>query len=457
MKKIIFPVMTGILTLMLLASCGKDSIPIPSGTAKNEVNEWIYETMRDNYLWEVEKHAEKIWSEPPVYFDLLKNPTDNLSVLWETTNQVSGPSYDIGFEYAANKYNDGKIYYVIYYVKPGSQAELEDLKRGYLITKVNGKEITNEEEAKTLLKDACKDGKEVKLTYMRPPASVTLTVDIVPKVVADENPVFTSTVTNLGNKKVGYLLYNKFIPGDNGVYDAALAEKMEEFYYAGISHLVLDLRYNPGGALSSAGVLGSALVKNRSVGEGFITHKRRDDLEQINPIPPVVLTDKTASGTTIPKLGDNLEKIYIITGAYTAGVSEIFINAIKAYRNNNVIIVGEKTAGSGNISISNTVTKNEWSLAIALSYMSDRDGQYNYANGFTPDLGVADVSKDTNEMLEPLGSADETIYKAALAMIRGGSYRSVPAETESSIIPAASSISNKSWANKSIVDLDYLR
>lgn len=466
MKKIIFSALAGIFGSILFHSCGGGGIDVPVQTPNNEINEWIYEIFRDNYLWDVEKHSEYIWTLPSTYFDHLKNADDNNSSIWKNTDVVSS-SYDIGFEYTAARYNDGKIYYVIFYVKPGTQAESEGLQRGDLILKVNNKEIS-ESEAATLLINACKDGNTVNLVYVRPGESEQYKADIVPKVITNENPVYTSAITNLGNKKVGYLLYNKFIPGNQSInentgetlydntYDNALAEVLQDFYYKGVSHLVLDLRYNPGGSLTSAGYLGSALVRIRNASDDFITYKRREDLEVTNPISPIKLTDKINEGVSIPRLGDNLEKIYIITGTYTAGAGEAFINAIKAYRGNNVIIVGQKTAGAGNISVSNTASKNEWLLSIALAYITDKNGEYDYAEGFNPDLTVYDLSGDVNQTLQPLGSSEETVYKAVLALIRGTSARALQ-ETGPVDIANTSSVINKPWAGKSIVESDSRR
>ena len=70
------------------------------------------------------------------------------------------------------------------------------------------------------------------------------------KSVYYENPIFKAEVFNLDNENVAYLMYNGFIAD----YDSQLNIAFGNFQSQNIQHLVLDLRYNPGGSVNTAAI-----------------------------------------------------------------------------------------------------------------------------------------------------------------------------------------------------------
>ena len=68
-----------------------------------------------------------------------------------------------------------------------------------------------------------------------------------------EDPILTSNIITSGDRKIGYLMYNQFVPGSEDAMNAIFAD----FKAQGITDLVLDLRYNLGGTGSTAAVLAS--------------------------------------------------------------------------------------------------------------------------------------------------------------------------------------------------------
>jgi len=81
-----------------------------------------------------------------------------------------------------------------------------------------------------------------------------------------ENPIYKDSVYTINNKKIGYLVYNFFArdKGDDSYdYDKLLMKRLDALKTQGVNEMVLDLRYNSGGAVSSAIALASALVKNK--------------------------------------------------------------------------------------------------------------------------------------------------------------------------------------------------
>ena len=88
----------------------------------------------------------------------------------------------------------------------------------------------------------------------------------VTKAIVSEDPVVFSTVISKPayGKTIGYLVYTQFVPGtdsDAKKYDDELRQVFAEFKTKGVNELVLDLRFNPGGYISSAETLASLIGK----------------------------------------------------------------------------------------------------------------------------------------------------------------------------------------------------
>ncbi len=463
MKKKLLPITIGLLSIFFMVSCESDEPSFSTGPTPDakEVNEWLYDKIfKENYLWDVPSSPD-LSLEPEDFFKKLLDKNDTYSWLSKTANlPPATTTYDIGFEYAANKYNDGNIYYVVYYVKKGSDAESKGLRRGYIIGQVNGKKIESEKDAETLLSDAYKDGASVQISYIIPPESESAKViDIVPTVqnLDKEDPLYTSNIIEYGsNKKIGYLVYNMF----NAAYDNDLALKLKDFMDQGVNHLVLDLRYNAGGSLTSTQVLGSALVKDRDTSAPFMIYERRTDLKN-TPLP---FLDKTSGGAEIPKLGDQLEGLYIITGAYTSAASEVFINSLYAYTSTYTAIIGEKTAGleGNNLAFATTKNdpKNDWTVHLPVAKMVNKDLKDSfYVGGIKPDKEVFEVSKDETELLYPLGDQEETVLYTIIINLDElkDSNRSATTYKAEGSRTISSSISQKPWAKQTTINLDDLK
>lgn len=463
MKRKLFTILTIVLGGMFMVSCGGSDNPDPAPVDKT-INEKILAVMNNNYLWSLpanpnlEQDAKSFFGSLLSQNDFYKDGgvTFTFSRISETNAPVS-TVYDPGFEYAINNYLGNVTYYVVLYVKPNTPAS-EYLARGLYITKVNGTAVTAAN-ASTLLPNAYNKGAKMTLSIITPMLTDAKdNIPITPVANYVEAPLHKSSVLTAGTQKVGYIAYNNFSSGANYAYDNALASKLNEFKNQGITNLVFDVRYNSGGGLPAIQALGSALVKGRDTNKAFIQQVHRADLP--TPVRPLNFLDKTAEGkgTDIPKLGDQLDKIYIITGQSTAGASEAMINAIKAYRPNDVVLVGEKTKGR-TIATARTTedgTSGKWNLTLAYLYMADVNKNYNYGSGFTPTTVIkeVEVAAKNKILLGELGTKDEVILSQVLKMIDGTRSTSV-LETRSSGFDRElkTSLGNRLGANETMVDL----
>ncbi len=460
MKKRLFTILTIVLGTMFMVSCGGNDNPVtPVDTTTNEQ---ILTVMKNNYLWTPNNVA--LNQEATAFFRSLLSANDvytdggnkyNYSRI-SSTSEPAVTVYDPGFEYAINNYISGVTYYVVLYVKPNTPAK-DFMARGLYITKVNGTAVTAAN-ASTLLASAYSKGEKITLSIRTPMITEEKSVSFSPVANYSEAPMHTFSILTAGSKKVGYIAYNNFSAGANYAYDNSLAAKLTEFKNQGVTDLVFDVRYNSGGSLSGVQALGSALVKGRDTNKAFIQQVYRPDLP--TPVRPLNFQDKTAEGkgVAIPTLGDQLGKIYIITGQTTAGASEALINAIKAYRANDIVLVGEKTKGR-NIATARTTEKEtgaKWNLTLAYLYMADVNKNYNYTAGFAPNTPIQEVkvAAEKKILLGELGTKDEVILSQILATI-GGAKSTLSVETRSTGFERElkTSLSNRIGANETMVDL----
>lgn len=440
--------------LFSIYSCSDDDQP-SNQTDNQYVNTWIYSQMDEWYLWGSGMDRSPNYDiEPAVFFDnLLDKKNDRFS--WATPdyanilNWTNAVSTDIGFEYYtifdANKENT-PLYYQIVYTKPNTDAALKGLKRGDKITKVNGTGLTIDNYM-SLLSSASGN-------YSLTVAGKPDPVEIHSMVGYPENPVYYSNIyATEGNKKIGYLVYNSFTQdkGDNsGDYNVELINILKGFYDNQVTDLVLDLRYNGGGLVKCAQNLASAIVKNRTSNQLFIRNEyganKTAEIEKMSPAKQkewledyfldkyeIIGSKRTGD---IPRLGDKLNKVYILTGKYTASSSELVINGLRPYID--VILIGADTYGKNVASISlfeERNYRNKWGLQPIVMKMYNSKGQSDYADGFTADIRIDEFAHE----MKPIGDENEILLKAAIDIIGGktlATLRSSDADYIKAVSPA---------------------
>jgi C-terminal processing protease CtpA/Prc len=155
------------------------------------------------------------------------------------------------------------------------------------------------------------------------------------KVVFTENPVHKVEVLDLPDVTVGYLMYNGF----NLNFESELNDAFAEFNTAGVTELVLDLRYNGGGSVQTAAYLGS-MVTGQFTGEVF--SKLFYNINLNNNDRNYLFSNTIEGSGSINSL--NLSKVYVLTtNRRTASASELVINSLKPYIE--VVVIGENTVG----------------------------------------------------------------------------------------------------------------
>jgi carboxyl-terminal processing protease len=404
----------------------EDQLPAVDPSSNAAANRWILDVMKQVYLW-VDNMGTPIaeTSDPEDYFEsLLFRPTDRFSVIYpdyqELINSLSGVTLDAGYEFILYRENasSDNVVAEISYVKKNSPASNVDLRRGDIITRINGKTM-NVSNFRDILG-------EIKgmhsITFLRfnqdaqgfvGQPEVTLTA-----VQLVENPNFLDTVYSINNEKIGYVVYHFFAPGpgeNSTAYDNEMDAIFGKFKAANIDHLIVDFRYNGGGFVSSAVNLASLIAPG--VGTSSIFSKTKynkslmDNVEQLRNV-------QTPFRNKTQNLGNTLEgnRVYILTSTRTASASELIINGLKPYMN--VFIIGDQTTGKnvGSVAFDDEENeKNKYGILPIVSQSFNSLDQSDYTNGFTPNI----VVKESQERARQFGDVNELLLRTAISQITG--------------------------------------
>lgn len=397
------------------------------------VNGWVYNLMSEVYYWNTSLPAKKTSdADPKEYFETLKNSNDRFSAIFENYEEISNElngimSADIGFDFRLFKENyvNNNVIGIVTYVKKGTSAEKAGIKRGFRFRKINNQQI-NTENYRTLINLFFDSSSSVNITFSS--LQNTGYVDSTPVAVTkatnyQEDPVYLDSVYTVDNKKIGYLVYNFFTndAGDNSKkYDLELNNVFGRFKSKGISELVIDLRYNGGGAVSSAINLASMMVPNLTSNKLFLktqyNSKVTEDLKKQYPTENVFEDDfaTTINGTPVQNVGNSLQRIFVLTSQQTASASEMVINGLKPFIP--VILVGDTTVGKNMASYlfsDESNKENKWAIMPLILKYANAQGKSDFDNGFAPDYYVFDYINTQ------LGDINEGLLAAALSKISG--------------------------------------
>lgn len=413
--------------------------------ANRYVNQWIHEYMSALYYWNDELPAYKSsYANPEVYFETLINEEDRFSAIFddyqEIMNKLNGVSAsDVGFEFELFRESsaNNNVVGVVVYIKPGTNASAIGIKRGDIFRKINGKQITMDNYSGLIntLYDATT---KVSVTFSdfngnsfidRSPSSITKALNY------KEDPVYLDTVYTIQNRKVGYLVYNFFTtdPGDETMhYDLEMNNTFGKFKQENITDLVIDLRYNSGGMVTSAIHLASMLVPNLTAdkvltytdyNQNYTDYFNSEEFKQQYDVNPFIDNFATAIEVEKPakhsypvqNVGDRLQRIYFLTGRGTASASEMVINGLKPYIN--CVLIGDttvgKNVGSTLVYDEENTKKNRWAMMPIILKYFNKDHQSDFTNGFVPDYLMQD------DYSHSLGDTREALLAKALTQITG--------------------------------------
>lgn len=425
-------------------SCKVNEVdPSSNGTTNNtntttttnpnkDVNTWIHEQMKEWYYWtdkipDISKTDLALApgkktgdaSGTKYYFNSLlfeEGVSDRFSWIEESStelvNSLNGISKVFGLRYSTYYLDDNKknVAFFITYVIKGSPAENAGLKRGDFIMTVNGTQLTVDNYTSLLSPETVTVGLgEVKNgVFSTSSKTVSMT-----RAEIQDNPVHFSKVITKGSKKIGYFVYSQFIPGTNSAFDAQMRQVFADFKSQGVNELVLDLRLNPGGYISSAVVLSSLIGKG--VNNTQLMYKDEWNAGIMKKYASSNFEKKF--NTEANNIGGSLNRLFVLTSKGSASASELVINSLRPYMQ--VILIGDNTYGKnvGSITISDDKKRWNWGMQPIVLKTFNKNGESNYGtkDGFTPDYKVA----DNVIPFKPWGDESETLLSKAISIITG--------------------------------------
>lgn len=263
-----------------------------------------------------------------------------------------------------------------------SPADLGGLGRGQLILRINGRtiaDITANEGVSAAL-----NGSTIEFQMQRVDSSI-FTVSITEGVVTID-PVPQWRVIDAGNgRNVGYIEFAQFISTANPVFETVFSE----FRAAGVNDVIIDMRYNGGGLVSTANLMGDYL--GGSVAQNLVFSSTEFN------------ADRAAANNSTEFFGLlgnslSLSRLVVIASSGTASASELVTNGMIPHVD--VAIVGENTFGKpvGQIGLEFC----EKILRPTSFKIANADGDGDYFDGLPVDCpAIDDLSVAVGDDLDP--------------------------------------------------------
>jgi carboxyl-terminal processing protease len=382
----------------VLAS-GYPSSPASCDTAGQRA--WLRDYMNDQYFWyDKQGTPNEAATSTAAYLDsLLNKPTDRYSSVESTAsaNQLFIEGKRTGYGYALGFADAAQSILKVRLVEPLSPVGLAGLQRSDTIVSIDGRtpaEIASG--ALALISTEGVDRSFVVTNAAGVQRSFTVKSSNYPL-----SPVIASRVLTAANgAKTGYLMYQDFI--STGAL--AMGAAFDSFRAAGVTELVLDLRYNGGGSTLQARNLAS-MVGGASVdGKVFANYRYSDKQSASN-------FSQNFTTTGLPGAAlDTLSRVFVITSNSTASASELVINALRPFKN--VVTIGATTFGKPFAFQPRSacdVSYNAVNIEIA-----NANNFADYTAGFAPTCPMSD------DLTKQLGDPAELRTAAALSYITTG-------------------------------------
>ncbi|MEA1072478.1 S41 family peptidase [Sphingomonas sp. LY160] len=205
-----------------------------------------------------------------------------------------------------------------------------------------------------------------------------------------------------GGKKVGYVNLRTFISTANPQLRAAFAN----FKSQGVTEVIVDFRYNGGGLVSVAELMGDLMGGGRS-GSVFSYTTFRPEKASNNETSFFDIQTESIAPTKLAFIGT--------TG--TASASELVINSFTPYLRANSALIGTNTYGKpvGQIALDRSACDDRLRVVAFRTENANRQGDY-----YTGLAGKVEAScQAADDLFRPLGDPAEASVKGALDFLAG--------------------------------------
>ena len=387
---------------LLLSSCGSSGSSGGTGTVPGESTEpfsliekeFVHHLFLTEYLW-YEQVPSNIdynnFSTPQSLINGLKvTPPDQWSYSITSQQYEDGANQKtvgFGFGYTSNNFN-------ILLVRIGAPA-YGKLFRGDKILEVNGEAVND-----TNIANASQN------IHVATTFTVLRGLDQVDVVVVPREYTFKVTLGNIINNheiKVGYLRYDAF----TGTSVNEFEQEFTKFKAAGISELVIDLRYNSGGSVDTT----SALIDN-------ISNTHAGQRQMYLDWNANYKSQNSSYYFEDANMQDgnelNMQRVVFLVTKDSASASEALINALVPYLGtDNVVTIGDTTHGKP-VGMSGKGYGNNYYFLINFFINNNADN----TTGFE---GIPATCTAEDDITRKMGDPEEMMFKTALHYIDTGS------------------------------------
>lgn len=412
MKKLIF---LPVIFLIIFSSCKKSEVA-PETTVTDEMaRDSLFYIMKAWYYWynmpeavSVTTTTKNNYADPYALLEAMRyKELDRWSFVAdfnEFNAEMQGSFVGHGFRVGLDDAGNARIA-MIY---DNSQLYASGVRRGWIIKKVNGTDLApillaNDYTAYSNLIGPSEAGITNIFDFEKPDGkdttiSATKSSFTVHTVLLCDTLHLTSGVT-------GHLVFESFIqPSAN-----ELASAFSYLKNAGVTDLILDLRYNTGGYLYIAQGLASYIAGSSYNGNVFAKLEYNDKKQDANSTYQFL--------SLLNSLG--LSRLVVITTRETASASEAVINGLKPFLN--VVTIGDTTQGKPTGMNGWSVGNKYWMWPVTFKIVNSQN-EGDYFAGFVPNKEeMDDITHDFSDRHELC--LQDAIYYLENGSVSAKSYR----------------------------------
>ena len=438
MKRILYYILSGTLLICFIYGCKKDPVedpveePVVIPPETIETNNWINENMSLYYFWndylptEIDPAKE---IDPEAYFyKLLYKEKDYWSYITNDyaalASELNGDPVTMGYFPAFYLVGSNNVIIVVCYVYPGSPAEEAGLERGDFILSIDNTmlDTTNYYTMYSGTSYSVQLGAITNNTLGFTGESFNMTARVV-----STDPAVHHEVLDIEGYKIGYLSYVEFITGENDAFLLEMDNIFNEFKTAGISDLIVDLRYNPGGEIDAAlhlasEIAPSAVTTSQAIMVNLLYNDGLQAYLQNNNLDSYLYYKFKITPANI-----NMTRVYFLTTSRSASASELLITGLDPYMQ--VVQIGEPTYGKYVGSWVMADDNEVWAMMPIVSKYSNIDGYTDFIDGVPPDYAVEDDLVDA----VPFGDPTDPMTAKAIELATGKSPAGKKAKTTNAL------------------------
>ena len=392
---------TGLVVAVLLSLARAAAAQPPSCSATGQ-SIFVRDTLQELYLWyrELPDADPARYASPEQYLEAVRLRPRDATFSYLTSRAANDAFYSesqfIGLGLSTTV-SGGEMR--VLQVFDGSPAAEAGLERGARIDVIDGRDVP------ALIASGASDS-----AFGPAQAGLVVTIEFrrrdgerrtaaVRKRAVTIPTVSLTRVFDVGGRKVGYLFFRNFVRPSVAALDEAFAALRD----AGVSELVLDLRYNGGGLVDVAVHLASLIAGSAARDQVFAESRHNDRNLRLN----------ATLRFTNPPQAVRLDRVVVIATQASASASELVINGLRPFLP--VVIVGDRTYGK---------PVGQYALPFCdkvfapVSFaMVNAAGGGDYFDGLAADCAAADDAD------HELGSAEESSLAEALRFIQSGTCR----------------------------------